>query len=135
MILHLVRCRVIRVPGLCSFELSIVKLQKAFAEYTARTAFERPLMTGVAYAHKVLHSEREEFERKQGWSIKTMHSKETSPVREEYAPTIFSQETIGYLVSLDMMSGEVCAFLFISFSNVVLAHQQVLRCFWIVHHH
>ena len=85
-----------------------MKLQEAFAEYTARTAFERPLMTGVAYAHKVLHADREEFERKQGWTIKTMHSKETSPVHEEYAPTIFSQETIGYLVSLDMMSGEVC---------------------------
>eukprot|EP00250_Pteridium_aquilinum_P007526 c17218_g1_i1 orf=539-1990(+) len=80
--------------------------QDTFAEYTARTSFERPLMTGVAYAHKVLHSERDAFEKMQGWTIKTMHSKESSPVLDEYAPTIFSQETIGYLVSLDMMSGE-----------------------------
>lgn len=80
--------------------------QSTFAEYTARTAFERPLMTGVAYAHKVLHSDREAFEKEQGWTIKTMHSKEPSPVRDEYAPTIFSQETIGYIVSLDMMSGK-----------------------------
>lgn len=80
--------------------------QDTFAEYTARTAFERPLMTGVAYAHKVLHSDRDAFERMHGWTIKTMHSKEPIPVHDEYAPTIFSQETIGYLVSLDMMSGE-----------------------------
>lgn len=80
--------------------------QDTFAEYTARTSFERPLMTGVAYAHRVLHAERDSFERMQGWTIKTMHSKEPSPVLDEYAPTIFSQETIGYLVSLDMMSGE-----------------------------
>ncbi|KAH7294850.1 hypothetical protein KP509_27G021700 [Ceratopteris richardii] len=80
--------------------------QATFAEYTARTAFERPLMTGVAYAHRVRHSERDNFERLHGWTIKTMHSRETSPAYDEYAPTIFSQETINYLVSLDMMSGE-----------------------------
>ncbi|KAI5072198.1 hypothetical protein GOP47_0012304 [Adiantum capillus-veneris] len=80
--------------------------QDIFAEYTARTAFERPLITGVAYAHRVFHHEREAFEKEQGWTIKTMHSKEPSPVHDEYAPTIFSQETIGYIVSLDMMSGE-----------------------------
>eukprot|EP00250_Pteridium_aquilinum_P034019 c6883_g1_i1 orf=865-1761(+) len=80
--------------------------QDIFAEYTERTAFERPLMTGVAYAHRVFHHEREAFEREHGWTIKTMHSKEPSPMHDEYAPTIFSQETIGYIVSLDMMSGE-----------------------------
>lgn len=80
--------------------------QDIFAEYTARTAFERPLMTGVAYAHRVFHHQREAFEKEQGWIIKTMHTKEPSPVHDEYAPTIFSQETIGYIVSLDMMSGE-----------------------------
>ncbi|MCO5579778.1 hypothetical protein L7F22_033640 [Adiantum nelumboides] len=80
--------------------------QDTFAEYTARTSFERPLMTGVAYAHRVQHVERDAFERMQGWTIKSMHSRETSPAYDEYAPTIFSQETIGYLVSLDMMSGE-----------------------------
>jgi histidine kinase 2/3/4 (cytokinin receptor) len=80
--------------------------QKTFAEYTARTAFERPLMSGVAYAQKVLHVEREKFERQQGWTIKMMKSKEPSPVQDEYAPAIFSQETISYIASLDMMSGE-----------------------------
>ncbi|KAH7423660.1 hypothetical protein KP509_12G066900 [Ceratopteris richardii] len=80
--------------------------QDIFAEYTARTAFERPLMTGVAYAHRVFDHERGLFEKEQGWTIKSMHSKMPSPVHDEYAPTIFSQETIGYLVSLDMMSGE-----------------------------
>jgi histidine kinase 2/3/4 (cytokinin receptor) len=82
-------------------------LHKTFVEYTARTAFERPLMSGVAYAQKVLHLEREKFERQQGWTIKMMKSKEPSHVQDEYAPAIFSQETISYIASLDMMSGEV----------------------------
>ncbi|KAL7149594.1 hypothetical protein ABFS83_05G051900 [Erythranthe nasuta] len=79
--------------------------QETFAEYTARTSFERPLLSGVAYAERVLNSEREEFERKHGWTIRTME-KDPSPVRDEYAPVIFSQETVSYIESLDMMSGE-----------------------------
>lgn len=82
------------------------KMQETFAEYTARTAFERPLLSGVAYAHRVIDSERESFERQHGWTIKTM-KKEPSPLRDEYAPVIFSQETVSYIESLDMMSGEV----------------------------
>eukprot|EP00249_Psilotum_nudum_P022672 c28605_g2_i3 orf=278-3370(+) len=80
--------------------------QKSFAEYTARTSFERPLMTGVAYAQKILHSEREVFEKEHGWTIKNMHSKDLNPIQDEYVPTVFAQDTIGYLISLDMMSGE-----------------------------
>ncbi|XP_031491690.1 probable histidine kinase 6 isoform X2 [Nymphaea colorata] len=79
--------------------------QKTFAEYTAGTAFERPLLSGVAYAQKVVHAEREMFERNHGWTIKTM-KREPSPVQDEYAPAIFSQETISYIESLDMMSGK-----------------------------
>ncbi|CAI9096820.1 OLC1v1033041C1 [Oldenlandia corymbosa var. corymbosa] len=79
--------------------------QTTFAEYTASTAFERPLLSGVAYAQKVLSSEREEFERQHGWTIKTMQG-DPSPVKDEYAPVIFSQETLSYLRALDMMSGE-----------------------------
>ncbi|PSR91007.1 Histidine kinase [Actinidia chinensis var. chinensis] len=79
--------------------------QETFAEYTAQTAFERPLMSGVAYAQRVVYSEREAFERENGWTIRTME-KEPSPVRDEYAPVIFSQETVSYIESLDMMSGE-----------------------------
>ncbi|XVE85572.1 hypothetical protein DITRI_Ditri17bG0101200 [Diplodiscus trichospermus] len=79
--------------------------QETFAEYTARTAFERPLLSGVAYAERVVHSEREKFERQHGWIIKTMQ-REPSPIRDEYAPVIFSQETVSYIESLDMMSGE-----------------------------
>ncbi|GAB4839755.1 Hexokinase-3, variant 2 [Ancistrocladus abbreviatus] len=95
--------------------------QKTFAEYTERTAFERPLTSGVAYAVRVLHSEREQFEKLQGWTIKTMdnleqnpvhkddyavETLEASPVQEEYAPVIFAQETVSYVVSLDMLSGK-----------------------------
>ncbi|KAL6505906.1 Histidine kinase 4 [Orobanche hederae] len=80
-------------------------MQETFAEYTARTAFERPLLSGVAYAQRILISEREEFERRNGWTIRTME-KEPSPIRDEYAPVIFSQETVSYIESLDMMSGE-----------------------------
>ncbi|KAL5162416.1 Histidine kinase 4 [Glycine soja] len=79
--------------------------QETFAEYTARTAFERPLLSGVAYAQRVVNSERERFEKEHGWVIKTMERK-SSLVRDEYAPVIFAQETVSYLESLDMMSGE-----------------------------
>ncbi|XP_030447845.1 histidine kinase 4 [Syzygium oleosum] len=79
--------------------------QETFAEYTARTAFERPLLSGVAYAERVINSEREKFEEQHGWTIKTME-RQPSPVRDEYAPVIFSQETVSYIESLDMMSGE-----------------------------
>ncbi|CAH1444694.1 unnamed protein product [Lactuca virosa] len=35
--------------------------QQTFAEYTARTAFERPLLSGVAYAQRVMNYEREDL--------------------------------------------------------------------------
>ncbi|GMH26276.1 hypothetical protein Nepgr_028119 [Nepenthes gracilis] len=79
--------------------------QETFAEYTASTAFERPLLGSVAYAEKVENWERERFEKQHGWTIKTME-REPSPVRDEYAPVIFCQQTVSYLESLDMMSGE-----------------------------
>ncbi|MBA0738592.1 hypothetical protein Gogos_011925, partial [Gossypium gossypioides] len=78
---------------------------ETFAEYTARAAFERPLLSGVAYAERVVHSGREKFKKQHGWTIKTMQ-REPSRLRDEYAPVIFSQETISYIESLDMMSGE-----------------------------
>jgi histidine kinase 2/3/4 (cytokinin receptor) len=81
--------------------------QDTFADYTARTSFERPLLSGVAYAQRVMHADREAFERQQGWIIKTMKH-EPSPEQDEYAPVIYSQETISYIEGLDMMSGEVC---------------------------
>ena len=87
-------------------------MQETFAEYTARTAFERPLLSGVAYAQRILNSEREEFERQHGWTIRTMEEEEPSPIRDEYAPVIFSQETVSYIESLDMMSGEVIECIF-----------------------
>ncbi|XP_074569803.1 putative histidine kinase 5 [Curcuma longa] len=94
--------------------------QQTFTEYTGRTAFERPLMSGVAYALRVLHAEREEFEKKHGWRIKKMETEDQSlvkddynpeeldpsPVQDEYAPVIFSQETVSHIVSIDMMSGK-----------------------------
>ncbi|KAJ4757670.1 Histidine kinase 2 [Rhynchospora pubera] len=98
--------------------------QATFARYAERTAFERPLTSGVAYAVKVLHSEREQFERMQGWTIKKMYSskkstardqgddgstevtpQEISPVADEYAPVIFAQDAYKHVVSLDMLSG------------------------------
>ncbi|GFS33893.1 histidine kinase 3 [Actinidia rufa] len=93
--------------------------QGTFARYTERTAFERPLTSGVAYAVRVLHSERERFEKQQGWTIKRMPEQtpvhkdeyntealEPSPITEEYAPVIFAQDTISHVVSIDMLSGE-----------------------------
>ncbi|GAB2234260.1 hypothetical protein Drorol1_Dr00003506 [Drosera rotundifolia] len=95
--------------------------QKTFARYTDRTAFERPLTSWVAYAVRVLHSERERFEKQQGWTVKrmdfleqnpvhkndyTVENHEPSPMQEEYAPVIFAQDTISHVVSLDMLSGK-----------------------------
>ncbi|XP_061336918.1 histidine kinase 3-like [Gastrolobium bilobum] len=95
--------------------------QGTFARYTERTAFERPLTSGVAYAVRVLHSEREQFEKQQGWTIKRMdtleqnpvhkddyapEALEPSPIQEEYAPVIFAQDTISHVISVDMLSGK-----------------------------
>lgn len=60
----------------------------------------------MAYAQRVVNSERERFEKEHGWVIKTMERK-SSLVRDEYAPVIFAQQTVSYLESIDMMSGEV----------------------------
>lgn len=100
--------------------LSLRLSQKTFREYTERTAFERPLTSGVAYALKVTNSEREEFERVRGWTIRKMQDEDQTlvqdwtadqldpaPIKDEYAPVIFSQETVSHIVSIDMMSGKV----------------------------
>ncbi|CAL4972396.1 unnamed protein product [Urochloa decumbens] len=86
--------------------------QKTFARYAERTAFERPLTSGVAYAVKVRHDEREQFERQQGWSIKKMYSSkkqagdaEVREPAEEYAPVIFAQDAYKHVISFDMLSG------------------------------
>lgn len=83
--------------------------QDTFADYTARTSFERPLLSGVAYAQRVMHADRDAFERQQGWIIKTMKH-QPSPEQDEYAPVIYSQETISYIEGLDVMSGAVAGF-------------------------
>ncbi|KAL8152450.1 hypothetical protein V2J09_010210, partial [Rumex salicifolius] len=94
--------------------------QKTFGEYTAQTDFERPLTSGVAYALRVRHSEREEFEKQHGWTIKRMEETvdqtlvqdcdpekmDPAPDEDEYAPVIFTQRTVSHLVSIDMMSGK-----------------------------
>lgn len=78
----------------------------------------------MAYAVRVLHSEREQFEKQQGWTIKGMDAPEQtpvhkehaaenlepSPVQEEYAPVIFAQDTVSHVISLDMLSGKVNSF-------------------------
>ncbi|XP_059661215.1 histidine kinase 2-like isoform X2 [Cornus florida] len=93
--------------------------QETFGEYTKRTAFERPLTSGVAYALRVPHLEREQFEKQHGWAIKKMGTEDQtlvqdcipenldpSPTQDEYAPVIFSQATVSHIVSIDMMSGK-----------------------------
>ncbi|KAL7583932.1 hypothetical protein Lser_V15G41666 [Lactuca serriola] len=71
-------------------------IMETFAEYTARTAFERPLLSGVANAQRVMNYEREDLERQHDGNIRTM-TKEPSPFRDGYAPVIFAQETVSYL--------------------------------------
>ena len=104
--------------------LLLLLSQTTFARYAERTAFERPLTSGVAYAVRITHDEREQFERQQGWSIKKMYSskKQSSPspgpgdaeVREpaeEYAPVIFAQDAYKHVISFDMLSGNVSTLL------------------------
>ncbi|KAG9147995.1 hypothetical protein Leryth_003580 [Lithospermum erythrorhizon] len=50
----------------------ISSMLQTFAEYAARTSLERPLLSGVAYAERVKNSESSEFERQNGFTIKTM---------------------------------------------------------------
>ncbi len=94
-------------------------------------------MSGVAYADRVLHEDRESFERSHGWTIKEMFSKEKQKVYEEYAPATMSQDTVSYLTSLDMMSGQVC----IKTANLLLVGLCVCVCvcvfllsFWMACH-
>ncbi|XP_051122112.1 histidine kinase 3-like [Andrographis paniculata] len=95
--------------------------QRTFAWFTEKTGFERPLTSGVAYAVRVLHADRDEFEVRQGWSIKRMDNVEQtpvhedeydpadlepSPVQEEYAPVVFAQDTVAHIISIDVLSGK-----------------------------
>jgi histidine kinase 2/3/4 (cytokinin receptor) len=91
-----------------------------FAKYAERT--ELPLTSGLLYAVRITHAEREEFERQQGWSIKSMYmnsSKKFSPgsgeaenmeISEEYAPVIFAQEAYKNVISFDMLSASVSGY-------------------------
>jgi histidine kinase 2/3/4 (cytokinin receptor) len=91
-----------------------------FAKYAERT--ELPLTSGLAYAVRVTHSERDQFERQQGWSIKRMYSSKkfsqesgdvaTMDISEEYAPVIFAQDAYKNVISFDMLSGIVSDYLF-----------------------
>lgn len=105
--------------------------QQTFSRYTERTAFERPLTSGVAYAVKVLHPEREQFEKQHGWAIKRMDTieqehfqkadnAEPSPVQEEYAPVIFAQDTISHMVSVDVLTGKVSFYSFDIYSSLAI---------------
>lgn len=64
------------------------------------------MLSWVAYARRLLRADRAEFENQHGQIIKTM-KKEPSSEQDEYAPVIFSQETISHIIALDMMSGKV----------------------------
>lgn len=80
----------------------------------------------MAYAVRVLHSEKEQFEKQQGWTIKRLDTLEhnqvhkndyapealkPSPIEEEYAPVIFAQDTVAHVISFDMLTGKVFPFL------------------------
>ncbi|WVZ77071.1 hypothetical protein U9M48_024973 [Paspalum notatum var. saurae] len=89
--------------------------QTTFARFAERTKFERPLTSGVAYAARVMHAERELFERQQAWPIKKLYSpgagdaagdySEVRELAEEYAPVIFAEDAYKHVISLDMLSG------------------------------
>ena len=74
-------------------------------------------MSRVAYALRVLHTERGRFEQQHAWKIKKMETEfqslvkddynpeklDPSPVQDEYAP-------VSHIVSTDMMSGKVTTY-------------------------
>lgn len=95
----------------------------------------------MAYAVRVLHSEKEQFEKQQGWTIKSMDTLEQnqvhkndytpgllepSPIEEEYAPVIFAQDTVAHVISFDMLSGKVFSFLD-SVSSISTFHNSFLH--------
>ena len=70
----------------------------------------------------MLHSEREQFEKQQGWTVKRMdtveqnavhkdeyapEALEPSPVQNEYASVIFAQDAISHVICVDVLSGKV----------------------------
>ncbi|GJR45939.1 integrase, catalytic region, zinc finger, CCHC-type containing protein [Tanacetum coccineum] len=77
---------------------------------------QRPGSICVEDQVRVLHSEREQFEKQEGWTIKKMtpadkdeynlDELEPSPIQQEYAPVIFAQDTIAHVISLDMLTGK-----------------------------
>ncbi|KAL6499086.1 Hexokinase-3 [Orobanche gracilis] len=90
-----------------------------FARYTERTSFERPLTSGVAYAVRVLNTERDQFEVQQRCKRMDKVEKnpvhedeydpadlEPSPVQDEYAPVIFAPEIVAHVISVDVLSGK-----------------------------
>ncbi|KAI3407961.1 CHASE domain-containing protein [Psidium guajava] len=71
---------------------------------TDSTMFEYPLLSGVAYAERVVHSERDNFEKRCRWKIRDM-TFDNRPVQEEYAPLVcYYQEDITHVNSLDMLA-------------------------------
>lgn len=44
-----------------------------------------------------------------------------SPIQDEYAPVILSQETVSHIVSIDMMSGKVSILINLKDSSKVVA--------------
>ncbi|KAM0843061.1 hypothetical protein ACQ4PT_057952 [Festuca glaucescens] len=77
---------------------------------------ELSLMTGLVYAVRVTHAQREQFEHQQGWNIKKCSYKnsslgpgdrttmEISELAEEYAPVIFAHDACKNAISMDALS-------------------------------
>ncbi|KAM0843060.1 hypothetical protein ACQ4PT_057952 [Festuca glaucescens] len=88
--------------------------QTTFAKYVE--SMELSLMTGLVYAVRVTHAQREQFEHQQGWNIKKCSYKnsslgpgdrttmEISELAEEYAPVIFAHDACKNAISMDALS-------------------------------
>ncbi|KAL6599289.1 hypothetical protein ACP70R_045783 [Stipagrostis hirtigluma subsp. patula] len=92
----------------------IDQLQMAFARYAERTAFERPVTSGVAYALPVTQAERQQLGRHKGWSIQIYSMNQSLEVgdaevcepAEELAVIFFPQDAIKH--DVDMLLELVC---------------------------
>jgi hypothetical protein len=66
-----------------------------------------------------------------------MFSKKKQQVFEEYAPATMSQDTVSYLTSLDMMSGQVCIktadllwWVYVCVCVFLLSFWMACHCYW-----
>jgi CHASE1-domain containing sensor protein len=79
--------------------------QEKFLEFSLLTKETRPLVIGVAYLSRVLHKDRDKFEKEQGWEILDYFLRRQEN-RSEYAPVMFSDLSFPLIARADSWAGK-----------------------------